>query len=385
MRWVKDSVHGDIYVTPVVDELMDTPEMQRLRRISQTAFCYLLYPGANHNRFEHSLGTYYLTKCSCEMHDVKNSELLEVAALLHDVGHTCFSHTLEELTKKKTGKTHEEFTREKIRKGNIARVLKEHGLQPGRVAKFMDKPEYELVHGYLGTDKIDYLLRDSKYTGVAYGSVDADRLMRKTMLRKGELVLEEKGLSVAEALLLARFMMYNAVYAHHVSYAAEEMAARATEQAIKDGVISVNDLVELDDWQLTSILREQEGLAGKLMNSILNRRLYKKALHKPLKTFKNWRSLLDLPHRRVRELEEQIALQAGLEKNDVILQTPVSWFKEIKTRVLRDGRLIDVTEVSVISRVLRDAQWDYSYVTVLCPEEKKKKVKPGVARIIESA
>jgi hypothetical protein len=319
------------------------------------------------------------------MHDVKKPSLLQVAALLHDVGHSCFSHTLEALIQEKTGKNHEEYTRQKIRNGVLKEVLKKHGLQPGRVAGFLDKPEYELVHGYLGTDKIDYLLRDSKNTGVAYGSVDVDRLIRKTRLKKKELVLEENGLSVAEAMLLARFMMYNAVYAHPVSYAAEEMASRATETAIDQGVLDVQDLLEMDDWQLTCLLRKQKGIPGKLMNDILERRLYKKALHVPLKKFKNWGELVDLPRKRVTELEEQIALQSGLEKHEVILQSPVTWFKEIKTKVLRSSGLVDMTEVSVISRVLKDAQWDYAYVTVLCPEKKKKKVKPSVARIIESA
>lgn len=384
MRWIKDSIHGDIMLTPLANALIDTPEMQRLRRIGQTAFCNLLYPGANHTRFEHSIGTYHLTRRAAEMHGIKNPKLLETAAMLHDVGHSCFSHTLEELVVEATGKDHEGHTRDKILNGTLAQAIEKKELQPKKVVKLMDSPEYELVHGYLGTDKIDYLLRDSKYTGVAYGSVDSDRLLRKILFKNGQAILEESGLSVAESVLLARFMMFTSVYTHHIPYSAEEILVRATEEAIRKEIIQAEDLLEYSDGELTSILRIQEGVIGKNMERILHRKLPKEALVVPLKSFSNWHELTNLSRTRKAKLEESIALSAKVPANDVILYTPNSWFKKIKTKVKRGKKLIELNEISLLSRVLSDAQWDYSYVSVLCPKKQMSKVRKHAPKILES-
>lgn len=383
MRWIKDSIHGDIYLTPLANALIDTPEMQRLRRIGQTAFCNLLYPGANHTRFEHSLGTYHLTREACRIHGIEN-ELLEAAGLLHDVGHSCFSHTLEKIVEEETGKDHEGHTREKITKGALADVLVEHGYSPKKLVKLMDSPEYELVHSYLGTDKIDYLLRDSKYTGVAYGSVDADRIIRKTKLVEGQLVIDEKGMSVAESMLIARFMMFTSVYAHHVPYSAEELLIRAVERAIEDKLLDARDLLVMDDWTLMSFLEEQKGFIGEMASRLMNRELFKEAVKRPLKSFDNWHELIDLSRKRKREIEENIAVNCGIDPDYVVLYSPFSWFKEIKINVKRGDEVVDMSEVSIISRVLKEAQWDYSYISILCPKEFVKKIKKDALKVLES-
>ncbi|MCD6414715.1 MAG: HD domain-containing protein [Candidatus Diapherotrites archaeon] len=383
MRWIKDSLHGDIGLTPLANALIDTPEMQRLRRIGQTAFCNLLYPGANHTRFEHSVGVYHLTRKACQIHGISD-ELLEAAGLLHDVGHSCFSHTLEGIVKEKTGKDHEGHSREKIMTGNLADVLVENGYSPKKLVKLMNSPEYELVHSYLGTDKIDYLLRDSKYTGVAYGSVDADRIIRKTKLVDGKLVIDEKGLSVAESMLIARFMMFSGVYTHHVPYSAEELLVRAVERAIEEKLLNAKDLVTMDDWTLMSFLNKQEGFIGEMASRLMNRELFKEAIKKPLKSFDNWHELTNLSRERRKELEGNIAVNCGIEPEQVMLYLPSPWFEGSKINVKRGDKIVDMGEVSIISRVLKEAQWDYSYISILCSKEIMNKIKKDSLKVLES-
>ena len=135
MRWIKDSIHGDVYINKVADALLDTPEMQRLRRIKQTSFSSLIYPGANHTRLEHSIGTYYLMSRSGFFNRIEKNmgTKMMVAALLHDVGHSALSHALEPVFHKHTGKNHKEYGFELIKNGEIKEVLESNGMSPQEV------------------------------------------------------------------------------------------------------------------------------------------------------------------------------------------------------------------------------------------------------------
>ncbi|MCD6522368.1 MAG: HD domain-containing protein [Candidatus Diapherotrites archaeon] len=380
MRWIKDSVYGDIYITQIASELIDTTEMQRLRRITQTSFCNLIYPGANHTRFEHSLGAYYLTNRWLFFQNVskERGEVISAAALLHDIGHTCFSHALEDVLKRHSGYGHEHFTEEKIMKSEIREIIEHYGINPEEIVGVLRSLEGEIIHGDIGTDRMDYLLRDSKYTGVAYGAVDYDRILRKMHYYNDKLVLEEKALSAAESMLLARFMMFPSVYAHPVPKSAEFMLERAVEKAIEDHLISVEQLVEWDDVALVQRLRESWGVPKQMIDRILDRRLFKRVAERPLKDFENWLFLGGLSYEKTKALERELAETVGLEPYDIILYIPKAWFGNISINILRDNDIYNISEVSLISRVLKEAQWDYCKVSVLCPEEKKEQVEEHV-------
>jgi HD superfamily phosphohydrolase len=371
MRWIKDSVHGDIFLYDIIERLVDQPELQRMRRISQTSFCSLLFPGANHTRFEHLLGTYHLTGRSTLFHKFEKEEaqLLALAGLLHDIGHTAFSHSLEDILKKYTGKNHEDWTEEKIRTGRVAETLKSGGFSPEDVIKTFRQPHGKLVTGELGTDRMDYLLRDSKYTGVAYGAVDVDRLLRMLQFHNGKLVLDDKGLSVAESLLLARFMMFASVYGHHVSKASEVLLQRAVEDAIGKGSLKAEDLVRHDDWSLFSVLRSAGGLASENAQKILDRDLPKRVAQRPIKSFDNWLFFGQIGEPQLRQYEREIAERAGIEPEKVALYIPRPWFGEVDITVMREGEQYSIGELSIISRILKEAQWDYAYVALFAPKE----------------
>lgn len=376
MRWIKDSIHGDVFISSIAGELLDTAAMQRLRRVAQTSFANMIYPGANHTRFEHSIGTYYLMSRGCFFNKIEKEggTKLVLAALLHDVGHTAFSHALEGVLKKHTGNNHEDFSMDKIRNGEVAEVLERNGVSPDEIADIYEQAIGKSILGYLGVDKMDYLLRDSYYTGVGYGSVDKDRLLRKILIREDGVMLDETGISAAEAALMARFLMYSNVYLHPVSVSAGMMMQRATEAAIKAGSLRADELPQLDDWQLMTQFMSKGGITGDFSNRIQQRELYKIAAQKKMRDFNNWLYLGDMTEQEIAEAEDTIAAKASVDPDKIMLYIPKPWFKDVGIRVLKAGDYYSLDETSLITRLLKEAQWDYHYVMALCPKEDRQAV-----------
>ena len=264
---IRDAVHGFVLVERDEWPLLDSPILQRLRDIHQMAMTYLVYPGATHKRFEHSLGVMELAgrvydaitdprradpdileRYELNKADVRQywRKVVRLAGLCHDLGHLPFSHAAEE-TILPDGKKHENITAELILSDAMAILWKEigDGLCPLDVAKVavgskrlpesvQDRNLGDLrsllhdviAHDALGVDRIDYLLRDSLHTGVAYGRFDHIRLLdtirilpRSSNSDSVALGLEEGGLHSAEALFLARYFMFMQVYYHRVRVA----------------------------------------------------------------------------------------------------------------------------------------------------------------------
>jgi HD superfamily phosphohydrolase len=173
MKVIRDPVHDYIEIDELALSLIDSPEVQRLRRIRQLGFSNLVYPGANHTRFEHSLGVYHLTRQLASQVDEQQQKELLAAALLHDIGHGPFSHATEDIIEKYTRKSHDSVG-ELLKKSTIADVLKEHGLSPISIAAHIRGETYpgQILSSEIDVDKMDYLVRDAHYTGVAFGLVD---------------------------------------------------------------------------------------------------------------------------------------------------------------------------------------------------------------------
>ncbi|MDG6983495.1 MAG: HD domain-containing protein [Nitrososphaerota archaeon] len=253
---IRDPVHGYIRMTQVEKELIDSPFIQRLRRIHQLAGAYLVYPGATHTRFEHVIGTMHVAGQIADAL-VRGSELdpdlaqeVRVAALLHDVGHGPFSHMYEDVL---AGKSHEEISQRVILETSIGDILNRNGFSPKRMSEFAvgrqrTKPPFmnEIIAGSLSADMMDYLPRDSYFTGVEYGKVDAQRVMDSLHVAGGHLVIDDAALYAYEALLLARYEMFKAVYFHRTVRAAELMLVRSMQLA--DGVLGLTDLSDLSKY-----------------------------------------------------------------------------------------------------------------------------------------
>ena len=266
LRIFRDPVHDiislnlKIQAEQMVFELLDTPEMQRLRRISQLGVSSMTYPGATHTRFLHSLGTFHLCRrvlqhIGCliiaELTDhlskqirqsieclINSHPLLYSAAILHDIGHGPFSHVIESVT----DESHEKRTK-KIVQGSprIREILDKHGVAFEDIAKVIGRHHenvmlVKLVSSQLDADRLDYLIRDSYMTGVKYGNVDLEWLI--TSLRIGEnagvpeIGLDaSKGLNIAESLVFARYHMYNKVYFHKTTRGFEVLIKNILKRA----------------------------------------------------------------------------------------------------------------------------------------------------------
>ncbi|AEJ40979.1 hypothetical protein TPY_2819 [Sulfobacillus acidophilus TPY] len=239
----KDPVHGYIYVHhPVIWDLINTREMQRLRRIRQLGTTYLAYPGGDHSRFSHSLGVYEVVRQIISAFDRNGYEwphafdvLAMVSGLLHDVGHAPFSHALETFL----GTRHERWTVRIIEDPatEVHQVLER--VRPGfsrEVSAVLrkDHPEklvVSLVSSQLDADRLDYLMRDSIATGVDYGKFDLARIIRIMRPYRGRIVVRRSGIHTVEAYLLARYFMYWQVYFHPVSRAGEVLLRAILERA----------------------------------------------------------------------------------------------------------------------------------------------------------
>ena len=306
---IRDPVWGYVHVPAPLLALVDTEDFQRLRNISQLGFVHLVYPGARHSRFEHSLGVFHLAKqfLSRLLQSDPPLELADedigvflAATLLHDIGHYPFSHTLEELTPFFV--SHEQRARRLIEdpNGEIYRVLRnELHVDPVRVANVIDYesadhqvPDRDLLlanilSGTLDPDKIDYLLRDSMFCGVPFGeSVNRDRLIAAIRYdpQRHRLAITSKGVSAVESLVFTNYLMYRNVYWHHSVRAATAMFKRSVQDVLMhpDCSLEASDFHRVTEGELLmSLAQEQErlGLEGarRLLDGVTRRRLHKVA------------------------------------------------------------------------------------------------------------
>ncbi len=386
MNVIKDAVHGNVRLSDFELSLLDTQEMQRLRYVKQVEMANLIYPGANHTRFEHSIGTMYLAGEMAESAGVKGEEerMLRAAALLHDVGHGAFSHESERLLLRHTGKGHEEIGWERVQKGEIAERIKAEGIPLPELKKaFFGKGVGGLITFDLGADRMDYLLRDSHYTGVAYGVIDYGRLIHTIrMTGKGEPVIEYGGLEAAESMLIARFLMFSSVYYHHAVRIASSMLRKAMETAVKEKTITPRQIVDMADEQLLLALLQNKR-AAVLVKRLRERRLLKRALE-----MGSWELNAGLKakladDRFAEKMEGEIAEEAGVSPDGLIVDFPPEYNKEeTKVRVTRRGGEIPLREISEIVRAIEQAEQGRRKLIVACVPEKKEEVARAARKII---
>ncbi len=234
---LNDPVYGFISLKhPLLLDLMDHPFVQRLRRISQLGLSHLVYPGAVHNRFHHAVGAMHLMQEAVDALRERGVEITEAEArgvcaaiLLHDIGHGPFSHALEHSLVQGVG--HEAISALMMTRINEAF----HGELDLAIQIFNNHhPKaflHQLVSSELDMDRLDYLSRDSFYSGVAEGKVGADRIIKMLNVVDGRLVVEEKGIYSIEKFVVARRLMYWQVYLHHTVLAAEYMLTRCLQRA----------------------------------------------------------------------------------------------------------------------------------------------------------
>ena len=357
MKTIKDSVHDHIEVEGAALDLLDTPPVQRLRRIKQLGTVELVYPSANHTRFEHSLGVYHLATEVLDQLGIagRNADHVRAAALLHDIGHTPYSHNLESLFERRTGRSHDDVE-ELLADGPIAETVDRHDLDPNRVAGLVrgEGRLGQLVSGELDVDRMDYLVRDAHHTGVPYGTIDHGRLIRELTFVGDELALGEGNVQTAESLLLARALMNPTVYNHHVARISKTMLRRATERLLDSDFLEAVDLRRMDDADLLVSLRRSDETAP-MARKLGNRDLYKRAIWTEMAEVDD--EIIDAEHDRLQDWESAIADRAGVEPANVIIDIPPRpTMRESTTRVVVNGDVRRLDDQSALVEALRAAQ-----------------------------
>ncbi len=308
---LNDPVHGFINIpSGLLFDIVEHKYFQRLRRITQLGLTNFVYPGANHTRFQHALGATYLMSVAIDVIRTKGHEITETEAeavlaaiLLHDIGHGPFSHTLENSIVKNI--SHETISDIIIEKLNIEFDNKLSTALKIFKNKYHKKFLHQLVSGQLDVDRLDYLKRDSFFTGVSEGVVGSDRIIKMLNVVDDKLVVEAKGIYSIEKFLIARRLMYWQVYLHKTVLSAEQLLVRILKRAkeislngkniyapdslayfLKHNITdnnftseSLNNFINLDDTDIISSIKvwtkSNDKILSELSNRLINRRLLK--------------------------------------------------------------------------------------------------------------
>ena len=337
---IKDPVFGYVYITEAEREIIDSFAFQRLRRIRQLAGAEYVYPGANHTRFEHSLGVLHLAGLLThnpqlsEVLSEDEAQMIRIAALLHDVGHGPFSHIFEHLLVKFLRKTHEDMTTWIIQNSELRDIICNLGYDPDVIGKLavgnLNKPEMnfmdQIIRSAVDVDKLDFVVRDTYHTGAEYGHVDIFRLIQTLDVLDGSLAVDIGSLSALESFILARIESFKSIYFHRVGRAVQIMLAIAMEKAKDDlGLVdfkSPEEYLALDDYAVWAMLKRCESSQDTIRR--LERRILIKCAYDPPPFYmkdKIVSSIFNVEGIR-NKLRDQIAEEAEVEPNLVIIDVP---------------------------------------------------------------
>jgi len=299
---ITDPIHRYIRFSQVEKQLIDSPAFQRLRRIRQLAGAHLVYPSAQHSRFEHSLGTMHIAGLAGEtllgkgyIDQTEIVQELRLAALLHDIGHGPFSHLFEEVLEYRRNTSHEDLGKEIILKTELSDILERHGYNAHQICRLsfgQSKVNFmnEIISGGLSADIMDYLPRDGLFTGAEYAKLDYHRIVSSLEVSKNRLAINKSALNSLESMLISRYEMFKAVYFHKTVRSAEVMLLRSMISADETlGLTNTslyNYLALTDEATLDRLcsLSDRDAFSAKMARDYRDRRLlksvYEKFLHK---------------------------------------------------------------------------------------------------------
>jgi HD superfamily phosphohydrolase len=374
---INDPVYGFITLDdPLVYRIISHPWYQRLRRIKQMALSHLVYPGAVHSRLHHSLGAYHLMTLALAELKAKGADInaaeeqgAKIAILLHDIGHGPFSHALEKVVI-------QEMDHETLSQLIMEKMNDECGGQLDTAIsifrnRYPKKFLHQLVSGQLDVDRMDYLARDSFFTGVSEGTIGYDRILKMLIVHQGELMVEEKAIYSIEEFLVSRRLMYWQVYLHKTVLSSEMMLVKIFERAryihqqgdtevVLDDILSLflfnrlqgplRDHLELfcqlDDTDVIAAIkkwsRHRDRILSFLCRSILDRKLFKLRLQTE-----------PIPEDEYGRIRQQIRAEWNIDESDAgylvftgeaenSLYNP---FDERINILFRDGSIRDISQV----------------------------------------
>ena len=384
-----DPIHGFVRAYETEQKLILNPAFQRLRRIRQLSSTHLVYPGAQHTRFEHSLGVMHVAGMAghalAEKGAIDSEKIiiLKLAGLLHDIGHGPFSHMFETLGFGGCF-SHEEMGRKIIETTEIAEVISSTGYEPKDVtatafggnstSRYMN----EILSGYLSADMMDYLLRDGYFTGVEHSKLDHRRITDSLDVSEGRLALEKSALHSFESMMHSRYQMFKAVYFHKTVRAAEVMLAEAVRLSAGRLCLDSMDISEylgLTDevllYRILSMDADTPDLAKakSYARDYQNRRLFKCVYEE----FGD--STGGVP---ADEIRSSIAKKAGVDEDQVFVDTPaapaipVTTFSEEEQSVVlvwagsdgaKNSQVLAISEIPLVSALSKSLNITRIYAT----------------------
>jgi uncharacterized protein len=408
---IKDPVHGYVYITEQEKQIIDSYPVQRLRRLRQLAGSEYVYPGANHTRFEHSIGVMYLADRVVANPNIsryltqEEAEMVKLAGLLHDVGHGPFSHVFEHLLdKEKNGKTHEDMTLWLIQESELRDVLKRNGFNPEEVGKLaigrLHRPKKafldQIISSAVDVDKQDFIVRDTYHTGAEYGFIDIFRLIHALDILDENLAVDLGALSALESLIIARIESFKSIYFHRVGRAAQIMLAMAMEKANEELGLTrfktPEEYMAMDDYTVWTMLKNCKKSNGIIRN--LERRKMLKCAYE--RTFYEKDTMVSSifgreTHRN--QLQQDIAKKAHIEAETVIIDVPtvpsVPYHHSVLMEPMeipafhktQDGKKIP-QRLSEISKIFETLRGFINILRVYTDEENRKKVEDAATSIL---
>jgi len=358
---VKDPVWRNIPLSRGLLKIASHEAFQKLNQIKQLGPTYLVYPGATHTRLNHSLGVFHLSRrmmlhlfsAGTSVHESADHDFTLVedlslegtkaflcAALLHDLGHYPYAHSLKDLELR----SHESLTAERILQKDLSKLIKEEvGTDPELVAGIVD-PTFSysgreevsffrnLLSGVLDPDKLDYLNRDAYFCGVPHGTQDVDFVLAEIRPHRDGMAVTEKGLSAVESILFSKYLMYKTVYWHKTVRIATAMIKKAVLLALRERVLRQQDLYWLDDHEFFSLTEKHAFPPFHLIRRVSERRLFKLVASVPFEDKNSVHLYLQDVHNRLgfeedlgREVEKVLGRKLDSESLIVDVPEPINF------------------------------------------------------------
>jgi len=430
IMYVRDPVLGSIRLSQLQEELLKTVEVQRLSHIHQLGTTFQCYPGAHCMRLAHALGVSCLAGRigravlpSAEGLSGAESEhlisTLEAAGMLHDIGHTPWSHTLEPLYIELTGRNHMDLvsslvTGDEVMKirgaGRIPGILREHDVDPADVAalvtcSYVKYPFLQqIIFGEVDADMLDYLQRDFYFTGVAYGHIEVERVISTMTIEDQSLVFLIKAMDAIRDFLMARFQMYTSVYLHKKTRIVDQMLLKASRKSILE-LGEISDFHILTDDELLSFLatgsndpwvremawrvKYRQGLFTQVFS------IKATALSQSDRRFLNSLADFDVnPLEAAASLADLVATEAGVDPGYVLVDLPLEAVKVSEERFERTGirfrdergKVISLEQADpAFAEYLTKARPNRNILTISCAPECREMVLPACSKLFREA
>jgi hypothetical protein len=399
-----DPIHDFVRVNSNELKIIDTPIFQRLRRIRQLSGAHLIYPGAQHTRFEHSLGVMHMASMAGHVLHEKgivssdNIQNLRFAGLLHDIGHGPFSHLFEELLQKRK-MSHEDIGRDIILKTQIGDLISANGFNKKFITELAfgdSKFQFmnEIISGALSADIMDYLLRDGYFTGAEHAKIDHNRLTYSLDVYKNKLALEKSALVNFETMMISRYQMFKAVYFHKTVRAGEVMLLESmylAEEELGLSSTSLNEYLKLTDEVILSKLlnlperNSKLRIAKKIATDYLNRNLFKSVFEVSV-------TGNAITKKRMQSIREEVSKKSKVDINEIFVDSsntpsiPLSPSKKESKSIIileRDGVKVTAKEIPISDiRLVSVMSGFMKILRVYTPANNRKKVEIAAKSIL---